>query len=78
MEGRILQDISIFVLSENGESIVTSSSTVSPKGTSFRLPKRKDKNGLYVKYRNRKVYEPKWIRHYQASNENDGAGVSVK
>lgn len=78
MEGRILQDISIFVLSENGESIITSSSTVSPKGTSFRLPKRKDKNGLYVKYRNRKVYEPKWIRPHQALTENGQEGLSVK
>lgn len=61
-ERQHFREISIFVLSENGESIITSSSIARPTGTSFRLPKRKDKHGMYVKFRNRKVYESHWIK----------------
>lgn len=65
-------------MSENAESIVTSSSIVSPTGTSFRLPKRKDKDGLYVLYRNRKVYEANWIRENRVTDCSRKEGVSCE
>lgn len=62
IEQRHTLEIAIFVLSENAESIIISSSLVSPKGTQLRLPKRKEKGRLYVTYLHRRVYERNWMR----------------
>lgn len=56
------REIPVFVLSENSESVMVSSSHVSPTGVSFRLPKRKDKMGIFVVFKHRKIYETNWIR----------------
>lgn len=64
---RYSREIPVFVISENIESLVVSSSHVSPTGTSFRLPKRKDKMGNFVVFKHRKIYESNWIREQVVS-----------
>lgn len=62
---REINPIQIFILSENVYSIEVSSSVVSPKGSMrLRLTKLRDENGVYVEFRNRKVYQNDWIREF--------------
>lgn len=54
--------IPVFINSENAESVVVHHSHVAPRGQLFRLPKLNDKNGTYVEFKCRKIYEENWIR----------------